>query len=161
MGAASELGTGLISPCPLQVANLAVQGMSETLATEAGAKVYTFGSYRLGVHGAGADIDTLCVCPRHIEQKHFFGKLKDMLKSNPEVTELTACGAAAVSSVRIVFLILHVCVCTEQDVPDAFVPVIKMIFGGVEVRDITYVRIVDAVTDGFVVCTPGIGNDSG
>jgi hypothetical protein len=66
-----------------------MQGFSEQLASEAGAKIFTFGSYRLGVHGAGADIDTLCVAPRHIERQDFFTSLFEMLQGNSEVTELT------------------------------------------------------------------------
>jgi poly(A) polymerase len=65
------------------------QGFSEQMAAEAGAKIFTFGSYRLGVHGPGADIDTLCITPRHIERTDFFSSLFEMLEKNTEVTELT------------------------------------------------------------------------
>lgn len=44
---------------------------------------------RLGVHGPGSDIDTICVCPRHVFKEHFFGEFKQMLRDWPAVTELS------------------------------------------------------------------------
>ncbi|PRP78954.1 poly polymerase [Planoprotostelium fungivorum] len=91
------------------------RGMNDHSAREAGAKVYTFGSYRLGVHGSGTDIDTLCVAPRHVDRSEFFTTLVEMLQRNPQVTKLTS-------------------------VQDANVPVINMRFGGVEI-DLLYARL--------------------
>ncbi len=59
---------------------------------------------------SGADIDTLCVSPRHVDRSDFFGSFLDMLRPHPEVTDL-------------------------HPVEDAFVPVIKMKFDGIEVRE--------------------------
>lgn len=53
------------------------------------AKLFTYGSYRLGAHSEDSDIDTLCVCPRHIWREHFFTRLSDILRRRPEVSELT------------------------------------------------------------------------
>ncbi|CAB3398180.1 unnamed protein product [Caenorhabditis bovis] len=80
-----------------------------------GGKLFTFGSYRLGVHTPGADIDTLAVAPRHIERSDFFDTFYDMLKNDPNVTELHA-------------------------VEDAFVPVIKLRYSGIEI-DILFARL--------------------
>ncbi|TYJ53782.1 hypothetical protein B9479_005542 [Cryptococcus floricola] len=90
-------------------------GMSEKIATEAGGRIYTSGSYRLGVHGPGSDIDTICVCPRHIYREHFFGEFQEMLRAWPAVTEISA-------------------------VESAFVPVMKTVISGVEV-DLLFARV--------------------
>ncbi|KAF9925118.1 polynucleotide adenylyltransferase [Linnemannia zychae] len=91
------------------------RGYSEQIAREAGGKIFTFGSYRLGVHGSGTDIDTLCVVPRYVEREDFFQVMCDMLRRRPEVTDLTA-------------------------VPDAFTPVISMSFSDIPI-DLTFARL--------------------
>lgn len=85
------------------------QGIPEEEASEAGGKIYTFGSYRLGVHSKGADIDTLCVVPMHVSRHDFFTSFSERLKECPEVTELT-------------------------QVPDAYVPIMRLVFDGIPVR---------------------------
>ncbi len=63
-------------------------GMSEQAAKAAGAKIFTFGSYRLGVHGPGSDIDTLCVVPKHVTYPDFFAIFEPTLKEMKGVTEV-------------------------------------------------------------------------
>lgn len=65
------------------------RGLSEAAASTAGGKIYTFGSYRLGVHGPGSDIDTLCVVPKHVSREDFFDILEPMLKDIEGVTEVS------------------------------------------------------------------------
>ncbi|KAJ8920017.1 hypothetical protein NQ315_006548 [Exocentrus adspersus] len=89
--------------------------MPESVAENVGGKVYTFGSYRLGVHNKGADIDALCVAPRHINRSDFFTSFYELLSQHPEVTDLRA-------------------------VEEAYVPVIKMNFGGIEI-DMLFARL--------------------
>ncbi|XP_064623945.1 poly(A) polymerase type 3-like [Lineus longissimus] len=91
------------------------KNMPENIAESIGGKVFTFGSYRLGVHTKGADIDTLCVAPRHIDRIDFFSSFYDLLKQQPEVKDLRA-------------------------VEEAFVPVIKMVFDGIEL-DMLFARL--------------------
>ena len=65
------------------------RGLSETAANAAGGKIYTFGSYRLGVHGPGTDIDTLCVAPKHVSREDFFDVLEGMLRETEGVTDVS------------------------------------------------------------------------
>ncbi|CAJ0650303.1 9072_t:CDS:10 [Entrophospora sp. SA101] len=87
----------------------------EADAKEAGGKIFTFGSYRLGVHGAGSDIDTLCVVPRHVLRDDFFTDMTESLEKNNEVTDLTT-------------------------VTDAYVPVIKMKFQDIPI-DLIFAKL--------------------
>ena len=82
--------------------------MPPSVAETVGGSVYTFGSYRcnnhasliswktwktiihfcrLGVHNKGADIDTLCVTPRHIQREDYFTSFVEILRSQSEVGE--------------------------------------------------------------------------
>lgn len=72
----------------------------------------TFGSYRLGVNAAGADIDALCVGPRIVNRDRFFGGLVPMLKAHRKISKLLA-------------------------VTGAYVPVIKLCLDGIEI-DLVY-----------------------
>ena len=110
------------------------QGHSEEFVASAlqGPKIYTFGSYRLGVAGVGADIDTLCVAPRQVEISDFFGSLQPLLEGRAEVTQLVA-------------------------VTEAYVPVMKFVFNGVDI-DLLFAKLatnalpvrIDMTDDTFV-----------
>lgn len=91
-----------------------------------GAKLLTFGSYRLGVHDPEADMDTLCVCPRHVTRSEFFDKddmgLQAILSEKDGVSEM-------------------------QAITDAYVPVMRFDFRGFQI-DLLYAKLeVDEITD--------------
>lgn len=70
----------------------------------AGGKVFTYGSYSLGVYGPGSDIDTLVVAPKHVNREDFFRYFPDLLKNNiaaSDITELTAVPDASVPIIKI------------------------------------------------------------
>lgn len=86
----------------------------------------------------GADIDTLLIAPRHIERSDFFSSFHDLLLSEKGITNVRA-------------------------VPDAFVPVIKIEYEGIEVClcclcwRMTSMTSMVPVVDGFAVFSTGIG----
>lgn len=91
------------------------KNMSDGMARDAGGKVFTFGSYRLGVYGPGSDIDTLVVVPKHVGRDDFFTVFEQIIRKRPELEEITS-------------------------VPDAFVPIIKIEFDGISI-DLIYSRL--------------------
>ncbi|KAK6458807.1 Poly(A) polymerase central domain-containing protein [Scheffersomyces xylosifermentans] len=91
------------------------KNMSEGMARDAGGKIFTFGSYRLGVYGPGSDLDTLVVAPKHVSRDDFFEVFTELLKDRPELEEMAP-------------------------VPDAFVPIIKIEFGGNSI-DLIFARL--------------------
>ncbi|NXY49402.1 PAPOG polymerase, partial [Ceuthmochares aereus] len=86
-----------------------------SIIENAGGKIYTFGSYRLGVHTKGADIDAVCVAPRHVERSDFFQSFFEKLKQQEGIKNLRA-------------------------VEDAYVPVVKFEFDGIEI-DLLFARL--------------------
>ena len=40
---------------------------------------------------SGADIDTLCVAPRHVDRSDFFSSFLELLKEQDEVKDLRVC----------------------------------------------------------------------
>ncbi|XP_030234341.1 poly(A) polymerase gamma isoform X2 [Gadus morhua] len=91
------------------------KNLPPSAVTNVGGKIFTFGSYRLGVHTKGADIDALCVAPRHVERTDFFSSFFEKIKLHEEIKDLRA-------------------------VEDAFVPVIKFKFDGIEI-DLLFARL--------------------
>ena len=91
------------------------KNMPESLAGNVGGKIFTFGSYRLGVHNKGADIDTLCVAPRHILREDYFTSFLEILRTTDEVTDI-------------------------RPVPSASVPVLKFCFDGIDI-DLLFARL--------------------
>lgn len=84
------------------------KNMSEGMAKDAGGKIFTFGSYRLGVYGPGSDIDTLVVVPKHVTREHFFEVFDKLLRKVPDLEEIAA-------------------------VPDAFVPIFMIKIAGISI----------------------------
>ncbi|KAF3937567.1 hypothetical protein ABW19_dt0207054 [Dactylella cylindrospora] len=97
------------------------KGQNELTTNSAGGKVFTYGSYRLGVVGPGSDIDTLVVAPKLVTRDDFFTFYPPLLKAlnkpnePPVIEELAA-------------------------VPDAFVPIIKFEMSGISI-DLIFCRL--------------------
>ena len=94
------------------------KGLSQSAIDNAGGRIFTFGSYRLGVFGPSSDIDTLLVAPKHVSRSDFFEYFPDLLrKMSPTgaIKELTP-------------------------VPDAHTPIIKLKYADVDI-DLIFVSL--------------------
>jgi poly(A) polymerase len=89
------------------------KGLSTDVVNVAGGQLFTSGSYRLGVHEPGADIDTILVSPNACQRMDFFGttilstvegeegtrdptSLAERIRTHPDVTNFVPVESAAV-----------------------------------------------------------------
>ncbi|KAG5922639.1 hypothetical protein E4U61_004757 [Claviceps capensis] len=92
---------------------------NDVLIKNARGKIFTYGSFRLGVFGPGSDIDTLVVAPKYVTRDDYFQHFPEMLQSmapKGAITDLTV-------------------------VTDAFVPVIKFEYSGISI-DLIFSRVI-------------------
>ncbi|KAJ6785875.1 hypothetical protein PWT90_05450 [Aphanocladium album] len=92
---------------------------NDILIKNARGKVFTYGSFRLGVFGPGSDIDTLIVAPKYVTRDDYFKYFPDLLiemAPKDTITDLAA-------------------------VTDAFVPIIKFEYSGISI-DLIFSRII-------------------
>ena len=128
------------------------RNLGPDFAQDAHVELFTFGSYRLGVHTPGSDLDTLCIGPRHVSRdRDFFGRGEIAADTG---LPSTSCGSVSDS----LYAILEGEEDVEQivGVPEAVVPEIKMVFRSVEI-DLAFVALeVDVVPRGVDVMQPSI-----
>jgi len=72
------------------------KGLPDGEMHDSSPKLFTFGSYRLGVHDPNADIDCLCILPHHIEREDFFSSLYDIIRNEKDITNITPIANAKV-----------------------------------------------------------------
>jgi len=111
-----------------------MHGLSEAAASAAGGKIFTFGSYRLGVHGPGSDIDTLMVVPKHVSRDEFFTVFEPLLREFEGVTEVTVRPFPPIYITACLFSSII------QGVPEAYVPVLKAKISGIPI-DFLFARL--------------------
>ncbi|KAF2276848.1 Poly(A) polymerase [Westerdykella ornata] len=87
------------------------KGVSPSTIENAGGKIFTFGSYALGVYGPSSDIDTLVVAPKHVNMADFFDVFPETFKEMSDPKDITE----------------------FHPVEDAYVPIIKMEYCGVSI----------------------------
>jgi poly(A) polymerase len=91
---------------------------NEVLIRDARGRVFTYGSFRLGVFGPGSDIDTLVVVPKYVNREDYFEHFPQLL--------LDMAPSGAITDMAVV--------------RDAFVPIIKFEYSGISI-DLIFSRI--------------------
>lgn len=80
------------------------QGLPAGILNEAGGKIFTFGSFELGVYGPRSDMDTLMLAPKHVSREDFFQNMPDLLRKEfkaEEITELTPVPGISVPIIKL------------------------------------------------------------
>ncbi|KAI5236627.1 Poly(A) polymerase [Aureobasidium subglaciale] len=95
-----------------------IKGFSDSVLQNAGGKVFTFGSYRLGVYSPGSDIDTLVVAPKHVSRQDFFEYYRGILESMSPPGSIEKCTM----------------------VPESHVPIMKLVYQNIEI-DLIFARL--------------------
>ncbi|XP_062293770.1 poly(A) polymerase type 3-like [Scomber scombrus] len=103
------------------------QNLPESVTENVGGKIFPFGSFHLGVHTKGADIDALCVGPGFVERKEFFTSFFEKLKAQEEVEDIRA-------------------------IEEAYVPVIKLSYDEIEI-DLIFAQVpLKSITENLDLC---------
>ena len=79
------------------------KGVPREVAESARAKIYTSGSYRMGLKEKGADIDCICVCPNHVDRDDFFKTLQPRFEKLPHCTDFVTIEGAKVPMIGFVY----------------------------------------------------------
>ncbi|KAF2480912.1 Poly(A) polymerase papa [Neohortaea acidophila] len=80
------------------------QGLPPGILNEAGGKIFTFGSFELGVYGPKSDMDTLMAAPKHVSREDFFQYMPDLLRKEfkpEEIAELTPVPGISVPIIKL------------------------------------------------------------
>ena len=80
------------------------RGLPQGILSEAGGKVFTYGSFELGVYGPKSDIDTLMVAPKHVKREDFFEHMPGLLRKEfeqQEITEMTPVPGISVPIIKL------------------------------------------------------------
>eukprot|EP00980_Cylindrotheca_fusiformis_P001687 scaffold381_cov138-Cylindrotheca_fusiformis.AAC.23 len=110
------------------------RGLPNDVVYSAGGQLFTSGSYRLGVHEPGADIDTILVAPNVCSRQEFFGTLP-VDESQPENSQAMRDPASLAERIR-----THPDVTNFVPVEGAAVPILTFDWEGVNI-DLLFARL--------------------
>ena len=89
---------------------------------DVGGRIFATGSYRHNVHTSGSDIDLVLVAPERMTREHFFTTLVERLNERRDVKNLTFAADAIVPIISMVFdgidIDLSFCTLQRHKVPD-------------------------------------------
>lgn len=130
------------------------KNLSDGMARDAGGKIFTFGSYRLGVYGPGSDIDTLVVVPKHVSRDSFFEVMAQLLRERPELEEIAPVPGAFVPIIKIKFCGISIdLICARLDlvqIPDSLTLESNNLLRNIDEKDskaLNGPRVTDAILD--------------